>query len=31
MSKKEIMENIALTVILLGGMYLVCLAGSILG
>ena len=27
MSKKEVMENIALTVILLGGMYLVCLAG----
>lgn len=31
MSRKEVMENIALAVILLGGMYVVCLIGSILG
>lgn len=27
MRRREILENIAVTVILLGGMYLVCLAG----
>ena len=31
MSKKEVFENIAITVVLLGGMYVVCLVGSILG
>ena len=31
MKRREVLENIALTVILLGGMYLVCLVGSIWG